>query len=283
MNKNNLFSRISLKYFKDLPYLALNLAKPKIKYKDTIKEIVFKNFHFQYAFEMKQVMQDFSNPRYENMLVANDILKNINNTKINSNEFISLCESAPLDGYIVWRLSPLQKIINFNISVLELQKGNCEKIKLISNVFDYNLNVINDSIDSYDKGIFNYFTMLGVTYQLPNPINTFTHIIKNLLSPRAVFYFDFIHPYDNFKKFGFHDNGTINIDGFAGYKYILSDDRTDDENDYFLNHPTSATSTILFEKNTFRNIFKTKYNLELFEIYKSVTETYEMVTYCVKL
>jgi hypothetical protein len=52
----------------------------------------------------------------------------------------------------------------------------------------------------------------------------------------------------------------INIDGFAGYKYILSDDRTDDENDYFLNHPTSATSTILFEKNTFRNIFKTKYN-----------------------
>ena len=283
MNKKNLLSRIFLKYFKDLPYLALNLAKPKIKYNDAIKEIVSKNFHFQYAFEMEQVKQDFSNPRYENILVANNILKNINNKKINSNEIISLCESAPLDGYIVWRLSPVQKKINFNINVLELQKGNCEKIKLVSNVFDYNLNVINDSIDSYDKGIFNYFTMLGVTYQLPNPINTFTHIINNLLLPGAVFYFDFIHPYDNFKKFGFHDNGTINIDGFAGYKYILSDNRTDDENDYFLNHPTSATSTILFKKNTFRNIFKTKYNLELFEIYKSVTETYEMVTYYVKL
>jgi hypothetical protein len=283
MNKKTILIRLFLKYFKDLPFLALNLSKPRIAKENIIDKIKLKNFHFQYAFEMKSVNQDFIYPRYENILVANHILKEINKSGIKANEIQSLCESAPLDGYIIWRLSQLEKKAKLNLNILEIQAGNCEKISLISEVFDYKVNVFNDSLDTFNKMKFSYFTMLGVTYQLPNPIITFTHIINNLLLPGAIFYFDFIHPYDNFNKFGFHDNGTIEMDGFNGTKYILADNRSKEENGYYLNHPTSAVSTILFKKSAFKNIFNSKFNLELKELYTSVSTTYEMVTYVVYL
>jgi hypothetical protein len=283
MTKKTLLTKFFLKFFKDLPYLNLNLNKPKIYNKNYIKIINERNFHFQYSFEMKTVNQDFKFPRYENMLVAQDILTNYNLTNSSNKKSLSLCESAPLDGYIVWRLSPLQKKSNLNLNILEIQKGNCEKIELISKVFNYKLNIFNDSLDKFNNGKFNYFTMLGVTYQLPNPINTFTHILNNLLLPGAIFYFDFIHPYENFKKYGFHDNGEVNLDGFIGRKYILADDRTKEDNEYFLNHPTSATSTLLFNKQEFKSLFKSKFKLNLIELYISVADTYEMVTYAVHL
>lgn len=275
MIKKNFVTRLFLKFYKDLPYLAINIPMPRILNKRYISTIKEKKFHFQYAFEMKNVKQDFKFPRYENMLVAKEILIQIKKRNYTQ----SLCESAPLDGYIVWRLSELEKKSKLKLNILEIQEGNCEKIKLISKVFGYNVNVFNDSLDNFNNEKFDYFTMLGVTYQLPNPINTFNHILNNLLSPGAFFYFDFIHPYENFKKYGFHENGMINIEDFVGYKYILADDRTKEDNEYFLNHPTSATSTILFNKSTFKNLFKTKFKLELTELYVSVTDTYEMVTY----
>lgn len=280
MSYKKLINRIGLALFEELPYLTLNIPKPQIKNSGAADSLKAKNFHFQYAFGIPGVNQDFVNPRYENMLVTEDIAKEIKKFSKSRKE-ISVCESAPLDGYIIWRLSQLQKKKEFNLhlSALEIQENNCRKIELVGDVFGYQVNTYNLPIEQFNDGVFDFFTMLGVSYQLPQPLKTLEHIISNLLKPDSFFYFDFIHPYDNFSKYGFHDNGSTDEEGYNGQKFILADERTAEDNAYYLNHPTSAVSTILYRKEVLDKFLSSFKNIQLQPVFRSGSSTYEMVTY----
>ncbi len=280
MSYKKIINRIGLGLFKELPYLAINIPRPRVKDFKAVESLKDKNFHFQYAFGIPNIKQDFANPRYENMLVTEDIAKEINKLSKHQNE-ISVCESAPLDGYIIWRLSQLQKRnkFNLNLSALEIQTNNCRKIELVGDVFGYEVVTHNLPIEQFNDGLFDFFTMLGVTYQLPQPLKTLEHIISNLLKPDSFFYFDFIHPCDNFSKYGFHENGTTNEEGPTGTKFILADERTEEDNAYYLNHPTSAVSTILYKKDALAKFFLKYKNIQLQTVFRSVSPTSEMVTY----
>lgn len=250
-------------------------SRPRVKDFKAVEFLKDKTFHFQYPFDTPNIK-----PRYENMLVSEDIAKEINKASKHQNEF-SVCELAPLDGYFIWRLSQLQKRKKFNLKLnaLEIQTNNCRKIKLVGDAFGYEAVAHVLPIEQFSDGLFDFFTMLGVTYQLPQTLKTLEHIIQNLLKTDSFFYFDFIHPGDNFSKDAFHENGTTNEEGLTGTKFILADERTEEDNAYYLNHPTSAVSTILYTKDLLAQFFlKYKY-IQLQTMSRSVSPTYEWVTY----
>jgi hypothetical protein len=279
----NLLLKIQLKFFKELFYLKWNLKKPVLKNKQSLSILKNKLFHFQYALEMPGITQDFKFPRYENMVVTKDILKQIR-LKSSNRSTVSICESAPLDGYIIWRLSQLRKNrkSQIKLSVIEIQKGNCEKIGLIGEIYDYPVNIHNCSIEFFEADSFDYLTMLGVTYQLSSPLKVLDHIFTKLLKPGAVFYFDLIHPEDGFHKYGLHKIGETDIEGFPGVGFELADERTEEENAYYLNHPTSAVYTILYTKAAILQFFVTHHNIKFEEMFVSNSTCYNMTTYRAK-
>ncbi len=156
-----------------------------------------------------------------------------------------------------------RKKFNLNLSALEIQTKNYEKIELIGYFFGYKVFTHNLPIEQFKGGLFDFFTMLGVTYQKPQPLKTLEHVISNLLKPDSFSYFDIIHPCDNFSKYGFHENGTTNEEEPTGTKFILADERTEKDNAYFLNHPTSAVSTILYKMDALAQFFLKYKNIQV--------------------
>lgn len=273
--------RLSLRLFKELPYSYFSLKKPKISNNEALETLRKKSFHFQYAFGMPGIVQDFSNPRYENLLVSSDILKQIRGIRSVS-PTISICESAPLDGYITWRLSQLQKSSKYsiNLNALEIQKGNCEKIELVSKVFGYDINVYNSGIESFKGGPFDFYTMLGVSYLFEYPLKTLDHVITKLLKPGSFFYFDLLHSIDStFVKATFMEIERTKVEGFSGIKCDSRDKRTEEEQAFYLNHSPSATSTIIYEDSVLYQFFSRYENISLEVIFISTAPGYKMVTY----
>ena len=167
----------------------LNLPKnPSIKDFRFIDKL--KDYHFHYAYGLKNVKSDFPYTRIENILVCKDIYKNFKNKY----QF-SFCESCPMDGFISWRLSTMK---NINLIAIEKLKKNIEKIYLISKIFGFKIDLFEGSIADYKEKSFDTISMLGCTYMINDPIKVIKYVYSTLVTNKGILYFDMKHPTEEY-------------------------------------------------------------------------------------
>ena len=278
--KSRLKSRL-FSLFGETAYLHFFLKKPRVKDVDALEELRSKNFQYQYAYELDLLGGDFPRPRYENVLVADDILKSLRKNSFLKDNDITLCEVAPLDGYITWRLSGYRGLKLFAIEYL---RDNCSKIKLASDVFDYNISVYCAAVQNWQERKFNIITMLGVTYQLPDPLNVIRHVLKNLIVGGGVYYVDFIFPNERFCRPHFSAIANVTEEGYCGVKYTISTNSKRREGIKMLNRPPESDVTILYTNTEFEHFINDEFSsMNVTVLSKKTSQDYGFEWYTYKI
>jgi len=149
--------------------------KPKVINKKKVNELIAfsKNNYFQFNYFLKLKSGSQIN-HIRNQIVLFDILKN--NIFKNKSK-IKFAEYACMDGYLSWNLSTLFK----NITAIDINKKNIEKIKLVNQIFNTSIKTINDDFSNVKKS-FNIITLIGCSYMLEKPLTLINNIISNQLS-----------------------------------------------------------------------------------------------------
>ena len=133
--------------------------RPKVLNHKKVNELItfsrYNVFQFNYFLKLKS---GFEINHIRNQIVLFDILKNNifrNKSKIKFSEY------ACLDGYLSWKLSMFFE----NITAVDINKNNIEKIRLVNKIFKTSIKTLNIDITNI-KTRFNIITLLGCTYQL---------------------------------------------------------------------------------------------------------------------
>jgi len=78
MSYKKIINRIGLGLFKELPYLAINIPRPRVKDFKAVESLKDKNFHFHYVFGIPNNKQDFANTKFESIIAIEVKAKGIN-------------------------------------------------------------------------------------------------------------------------------------------------------------------------------------------------------------
>ena len=221
---------------KDELFLFFFLKRPSIRNSNLISKL--ENYYFQYAFGLVGVDSKFPTPRFQQALVARDIFCIFKN----KSKF-SYCECCPLDGYISWRLS---QMTNIELYAIEYLSKNIEKIRIISQIFSYKINLFRGCVESFNQTSFDAFTMLGCTYQMKFPLYNISYVYNNLLKSGSTFYVDMIHPHDSFSREDYIPSGITNEEGYEGLKFVYDTNHINFTDNFKTNHPIEFSETILY-------------------------------------
>jgi len=235
---NNFFWRI----FKDDLVLMLFLPKPRPVSKDLIP--LLEGYHFHYSFGL-DIKSSFSAPRKQLNMVAKDIYQNSNKGLV-----IDYCEACPLDGYITWRLS---KCKNISLNIIEYLSRNVEKINIISSIYGYKVTAYNGCLEGYNGHKFDVLSVLGCTYQMPNPLGAIEYSLDNVIKDKGVLYFDMIHPkcLESFEDERYKKLGVVDYGKYKGLSLVLRSYWTEEEIKFNLNAPRDKLKTIFYTYNDF--------------------------------
>ena len=240
----NLYFKIKLKYSTIFNNL---IKKPVIEDNNHINSLVrySEEHHFQFNYGLRLKSGNEITHVSHNMVLS-DI---IHSSLFRKKSCIKFSEFAALDSYLSWRLSPFFS----NITSVDINRFNTEKVKYINKIFGLRIKYLNDDISKV-KDKFNIITLLGCTYFLDKPLSLITNIIKdNFISEEACYLYVDFRLWSENSLYPYHvevNKETLSLfieeEGFPiGMKYNISLNKSIN----YINHPSNYTSSIFYRKN----------------------------------